>query len=73
MAHKLYEFLKSGNFTLVYHDNQACTLYKGKLKDTDEINDKTKVIIEYGGSSEGYTPDEVEDLVKALGGKVLSF
>jgi len=60
--------LRSGNFSLFYHDNGYCTLHPGKI-DYDE-SDSAPTIKEFDGNSNGYTPDIVEALVKALGGKV---
>lgn len=75
ISKKIIDILKSGNFTLVYHDNQSCILYKGKHtyndltdKDGDPIV-KEEAVFE-GWSYDGYIPLEVAALVKALGGKV---
>lgn len=63
---KIIELLKSGDFTVAYHDNDSPTLYTGKhkywkLKEEDEIK------IPY--SDDGYLPAIVALLVEALGGE----
>ena len=65
---KITELLKSGNFTLAYHDNGYCCLYKGKLA-YDKLPEDGE-LASYDDNTEGYIPDEVSALVKALGGKV---
>jgi len=64
------ELLKSGNFTIAYHDSDYCCLYKGKL-DYDELPEDGEVA-EFDGTTDGYISEAVEYLVKALGGKVIS-
>lgn len=66
ISKKAIEVLKSGKFLIYYHDNGSCTLYSGKKED------ESKVVSEFDGSQEGYIPEEVSFLVKALGGKVES-
>ena len=65
---KILELLRSGNFTIAYHDNQCCLLYKGH-HEYDNLPSKE---IEMPLFGEGYTPPEVELLVEALKGKVVS-
>ena len=67
---KVVELLKSGNFTIAYHDSSSAWLYEGKLKYEDLAEDGEC----YDFSSQGfdYISEEVELLVKALGGKVVS-
>ena len=65
---KSIDLLKSGNFSLFYHDNGYCTLHPGKI-DYDE-SDSTFTVKEYSEQTLGYAPDIVVELVKALGGKV---
>lgn len=63
----LYELLKSGNFTVAYHDNGACSIYKGR----HQYNYLPDEEVWEGGSEDyGYVPDIVELLTKALGGVV---
>lgn len=57
---KLIELLKSGNFTLAYHDSDYCCLYESHHKDSE---------IFIFGSSDSYVSEEVKLLVEALGGK----
>lgn len=64
---KIIKLLQSGNFTIAYHDNEYCQLYKGK-KDYDHLPEKGG--IEFEGFPDGYIPVEIQYLVEALGGKV---
>jgi hypothetical protein len=62
---EIIELLKSGKFTVAYHDFNSPSLYKGKhryenLKDSDEVK--------LYGWENGYCPYIVSLLVKALGG-----
>lgn len=67
---KIVELLKSGNFTLYYHDSGSCMLFKGHK---EVLSDYGTELCEFGyNDQEGYTPMEVELLVRALGGKVIS-
>lgn len=68
MSKKIIEILKSGDFTIAYHDNGYCNLYKGKFE-YDDLKGKP---IEFDDWEDGYTPDVVKQLVEALGGKVVS-
>lgn len=70
ISKKILEILKSGKFTLAYHDSNYCCLYEGHKKYDDLEEDMH--IAEFGESSFSYIPEEVEVLVKALGGKVVS-
>lgn len=63
---QIIAMLRTGNFTLAYHDNQYCVLYRGH-HDYDHLP-KREITLPPGG--EGYIPVEVELLVEALGGKV---
>ena len=63
---QIIDLLKSGNFTIAYHDSEYCCLYKGKLKYEDLPEDGE--VAEFDDVN-GYIPDIVELLVKALGGK----
>ena len=64
------ELLKSGNFTIAYHDDDYCCLYKGKF-DYDELPEDGE-ITSFDGTTSGYISEAVEYLVKALGGSVIS-
>lgn len=63
---EVIELLRSGNFTVAYHDNDAPCLYKGKWKYEDLEEEKEEVVISC--MTDGYCPYIVELLVKALGG-----
>lgn len=63
---KIVELLKSGDFTIAYHDNESPSLYAGKWK-YEQLEDKNE--IDYGFGSDGYCPLIVTLLTKALGGK----
>lgn len=71
---KLIETLKSGNFTIAYHDNCFCTLHIGKFTYDELPTDKHGELISKHtfGEYDGYAPDEVKLLAEALGGKVVS-
>ena len=70
---KILKLLQSGKFTIVYWDNGEATLYKGKWDYNKEYikNDyKTmnKSIIEISNYNNGYCPEIVRLLTKALNG-----
>ena len=65
MANKIIQLLKSGDFTVAYHDNGVCSIYKGKHK-YEDLPDS----IYEPDDTDGYAPEIVELLVKALGGKI---
>ena len=62
----MIELLKSGDFTIAYHDNCSPSLYKGK-HEYDELPDEVDYDFDFGNN--GYIPEVVEILVEALGGK----
>lgn len=63
---EIIELLKSGKFTIHYHDNGSCSLYSGIHKESLP----KKSVAEFDMSeSEGYLPPEVSLIVKALGGE----
>lgn len=66
---KIIDLLKSGNFTIAYHDNGQCGLYKGKL-DYDDLPEKEERLFEGNHAALGYAPEIVCILVEALGGKI---
>ena len=68
---EIKELLQSGNFTIVYTDNEDCQLCKGFF-DLDDIDEHVPVH-DFADKSDGYTPDVVKLLVMALGGYVDSF
>ena len=63
---KIIELMKSGDFSLMYHDNGYCTIHKGHIK----YEDSETGVIELPDKEFGYVPSEVVLLVKALKGKV---
>ncbi len=69
MKKKIDKILKSGDFTIAYHNNQDAWLYKGKLE-YDELPEDGGIPLE--GFEDGYIPFVVECLVKSLGGRVES-
>lgn len=66
------DILRSGDFTLAYHDNQHCTLHRGRRKYDIDMATVSNQVAEFYGQSDGCIPDEVVMLVRALGGKVVS-
>jgi len=65
---KVIDLLKTGNFTIAYHDNGDCRIYKGH-KTYEECE---KEIYSPEENYDGYTPEIVEMLVRALQGEVES-
>lgn len=65
MKEEIIDLLKSGNFTLIYWDNESPSLYKGHW-DKDEEYDRDEYAtmntseIKFEGYTSGYTPFEVE-------------
>lgn len=74
LQQQILNLLKSGNFTILYHDNGMCCLYPGKIKydeADDGLNNGVKAMAEFNHTNDiGYTPYIVAMLAKALGGKV---
>lgn len=69
---KIVDLLISGDFTIAYHDNGQYSIYTGRYKEYDDITDAVPFIDSDQHHSEGYIPTEVELLVKALNGKVVT-
>lgn len=74
---KIIELLQSGNFTIRYDDNGSGVLIVGKFEEyedtyDDETSENHGESIDFDGHGEGYIPVEVEWLVKALGGNVVT-
>lgn len=67
---EIAKLLKTGKFTIAYHDRGCCTIHKGHIE-YDEIPEK-EVDQDMPEGICGYIPGEVEMLVEALGGKVVS-
>lgn len=71
----LISLLRSGNFTIIYWDNEGPTLYKGKWdrdeeyeKDEYATMEKSKIEIDQY-NMDGYIPDVVKWLTMALRGR----
>lgn len=63
----IIKLLKTGNFTIAYHDNESPSLYEGKWK-YEQLESKNEIDTnDYG--RHGYCPHIIYLLVKALGGK----
>jgi len=68
---KVIELLKTGNFSIIYHDNGCGSLYKGHHT-TDSVSEK-EIEPVYEFEPDGYYTSDVDFLVKALGGKLDSY
>jgi len=62
---EIIELMKTGNFTIAYHDSGVCGLYEGKFE-YDELPEKA--FHEFDCEFDGYESRELQLLVKALGG-----
>ena len=69
---ELIKLLQSGNFTIAYHDNGECCLYKRKIKNIESIIEGSEIEDFSDCDSDGYLPIIVELLIKALGGNPLT-
>lgn len=67
---QIIELLKSGDFTLAYHDNLQCTLYRGKHEYEDLPENGVKDF--ENDFWVGYAPKITCLLVSALQGKIES-
>ena len=59
--------LRSGNFTIAYHDNGSPCLYKGK-HEYDDLPEEE--IYEFEENHDGYIPEVVYLLVQCLRGAI---
>lgn len=66
---KIMQLIRDGEFTLLYHDNGHCCIYKGKYKDYSDVPENATPLLEFENESDGYLPAEVKLLVEALGGE----
>ena len=64
---ELLALLRSGKFTVAYHDNGHCCIYKDRW-DYDSLPEGKEVAEYQYADAEGYLPDIVKVLVQALGG-----
>jgi len=65
----IIELLKSGDFTVAYHNNCELSLYIGRHKYEQLENLEEEDEVELDNFDSGYCPEIVRLLVKALGGK----
>ncbi len=63
---KVIELLQTGDFTIGYHDEGDCEIYKGRHNYEDLIDSVYSPVNNYGGS---YLPEIVYLLTEALTGK----
>ena len=68
---EILKLLRSGKFTIEYHDSGYCIISKGHHKDYGRVKEKDE-IVECAGCNDGYAPVEVGLLVEALGGRLFS-
>ncbi|NQT32210.1 MAG: hypothetical protein HQ594_00880 [Candidatus Omnitrophica bacterium] len=68
---KIVELLKGGNFTILYHDKEHCSLYRGRYDSYEEISGSKKEAAEFCefDDKEHFLPKIVSLLVDALGGR----
>jgi hypothetical protein len=59
----------SGNFTIVFHNRGSCCLYKGKHK-YEKLPEKEDASFDMSDGHNGYAPEIMVLLVKALNGKI---
>jgi hypothetical protein len=70
---EIIKLLKSGDFTLAYHDNGYCEVYRGKIEYDDIAGADLQPVGSFDSSeNNGYIPAEVSALVNALGGKAVT-
>lgn len=63
---QVIEVMKTGNFTIAYHDNSDAHFYKGKFS-YDRLPDEADYT--FGSNYAGYMSEEVYCLIQALKGK----
>ena len=62
---KVIKIMKTGDFTIAYHDNGCAELYKGRYE-YDDLPENSEYA--FDPNHDGYIPEVVFCLVKALGG-----
>lgn len=78
MKKKTKELLKSGNFTICYHDKEYFTIHEGRKSydkcsdDFDEDGEPKNGEEFFDHDGDGYAPEIIIELAKILGGKVVS-
>lgn len=65
---EIIKLLKSGDFSIIYWDNQSPSLYKGKGYDVDNYPEDLEEI-DFPFIEDGYLPAIVSLLTEALGGE----
>ena len=66
---KVVELLKGGNFTLLYHDKEHCSLYRGRYDSYGDVSESKREAAAFDCDIEGYLPKIVSLLVDALNGR----
>ena len=66
---QILALLKSGNFTIAFHDYSLCCLYKGK-HEYDKLPKKEVASFDLHDGHTGYASEIMVLLVKALNGKI---
>jgi len=61
--------MKTGDFTIAYHDNIVISFYKGK-HEYDNLPEKEDYVFNSTYTGYGYIPEEVYCLTMALNGQV---
>jgi len=73
---ELFENIKSGNFSVYYHDNGCSIIYKGKHDfdniEWDEVEEEMEKLIMFESEPDGYYTSDLALLVEALGGNLYS-
>jgi len=67
---KAIELLKSGNYTIYYHDYCECTLYEGKWFEEEIRDDYPSASLDMRDCYDGYIPEIVDLMNEALGGNL---
>lgn len=69
---EIIDLLKTGDFTVAFHDQGECSIYKG-IFEYDDLPEKEDYTVIFGGASDdGYAPALVIYLCEALKGKCVS-
>lgn len=68
---KIIELLRAGDFTIAFHDNDYCCLYKGRHR-YDELPENEVAEFDMNSSRDGYAPYVMTLLAMALNGKTVS-